>query len=567
MAKKKTGKKASNETEELEKSYRELVPAKKETPKKKKRVQFVCLSCALILAIMTGLVYFIQQSTPILDGIYIAGVDVGGLTRKEAVKLLEASIGEDYGTNTMTVTVLDMSVEIPGTCITGFDIKAAVNSAHRFGRLALPQQRKNQQAMAKKGYILDLTPFLTVDKDAFDNALAPLDEKFNNIPKPSTYEVIGATPTPQDIAAGTNFQKLVVTLGIPEYSLDMDALGKQIMDAYSRHIFTVIGKCQIVDPDPVDLEEILQQHGVKEMDAYFDATNNRIVEYVPGYGFDRTSVAKQLEESSWGATIEVPFVQITPELTAAVLTKQMFPDTLATYTAYGSGTGGRSTNLDLSCKSVNGIILKSGDSFDYNQVLGERTAARGYKGAPAYMNGETIDSLGGGICQVSSSIYYCAMMADLEILDRTNHGYMVGYMPYGMDATVSWKAVEFRFRNNSNHPIQIVASASGGTTTVSIMGIDDKNYYVKMEYEIQKTYPSSTVYEVMTSDNPKGYKDGDVITTPYTGYDVKSYRCKYSKTTGELLSRTFETTSNYNKRDKVICKIEDIPPEDTTTTS
>ena len=96
------------------------------------------------------------------------------------------------------------------------------------------------------------------------------------------------------------------------------------------------------------------------------------------------------------------------------------------------------------------------------------------------------------------------------------------------------------------------------------MGTDEKDYYVEMEYEIIKVYEWKTVEQVMKSNNPKGYEDGEVIQDPYTGYDVKTYKCKYDKQTGELLSRTYEATSNYEKRDKLVCKIEDPAPTETT---
>ena len=164
-------------------------------------------------------------------------------------------------------------------------------------------------------------------------------------------------------------------------------------------------------------------------------------------------------------------------------------------------------------------------------------------------------TIGGGICQVSSVLYYCAMMADLEITTRDNHGFAVSYVPLGMDAAVSWGSLDFCFKNNTNYPIRIDAKADGSTTTIALMGTDEKDYYVELRYEVLATYSYDTVYETYAPDNAQGYKHGDVIIEPHTGYSIQTYRCKYNKATKELIEETKEAASYYNKSDKVICQI------------
>ena len=221
----------------------------------------------------------------------------------------------------------------------------------------------------------------------------------------------------------------------------------------------------------------------------------------------------------------------------------------------------------MACKSINGLILKPGEVFSYNEALGERTPERGYRPGASYSGGETVITYGGGICQVSSSLYYCVMHSDLEVVLREEHGYVSSYVPMGMDATVSWGTLDFQFRNNMDYPIKIEASANRGSVTVSIYGTDERDYYVDIEYVVTGTEPYKTVYKDYASDNPEGYKDGDVITTPYTGYTAETYRCKYKKDTNELISKEFEAKSVYGKRDKVVCRIADAPDPTTPTIS
>ena len=122
-----------------------------------------------------------------------------------------------------------------------------------------------------------------------------------------------------------------------------------------------------------------------------------------------------------------------------------------------------------------------------------------------------------------------------------------------MDATVDWDGPDFKFRNSTNYPIRIDAKADGGTVTVSLVGTDEKDYYVEMEYEIWGTSSWKTVEEEVSADS--GHRDGEVKTSPYTGYTIQTYKLKYSKDTDELISREKEAYSVYSKRDKVVYKI------------
>jgi len=229
----------------------------------------------------------------------------------------------------------------------------------------------------------------------------------------------------------------------------------------------------------------------------------------------------------------------------------------------GTDTNNRNTNLAIACEAVNGLVLLPGEVFSYNDTLGERTKEAGYKEAPSYVGGLTVDTLGGGICQVSSTLYYSTLFADLEIVERHNHGYVSDYIAKGMDATVTWDGADFRFSNNTNFPIRIEAWRADGYVNVQIIGTDERDYYVKMSYSVREYTPFETVYQEYLPDNPEGYTDGKEIVTPYNGYIVQTYKEKYSKETDELLSKDKWTYDVYKKRDQVICKIVDTLSGDT----
>ncbi len=542
------------ETDELERAYRNMTGSSRRgrTSKKTNRTAAIIATCIALIAIVIGVaagwIYFekADMNGIILQNITVAGVDVGGMTQAQAIDAVKAN-STAYSTTPMTVTVLDSSVQIPTKYVGKLDIRGAVRAAYKFGNSGSQEERERQQQIARdEGYVVDLAPYLDLDSEEIRKTLADLGIHYSSTLSQSTYEVVGNAPD----------QKLIVNLGVPEYGLDLNALYQDVVNAYSHFTFSVTGECGMIAPEPVDLESILSGYYIAPVDATFDPKTFEIVEGKDGYGFDVESAKTKLQEAKYGTTVEIPFTAIPPKITAKELSDTLYRDTLSTYTAASASDANRDTNLRLACEAINGMILMPGEAFSYNDALGERTEAKGYRPGRSYSGNETVETIGGGICQVSSALYYCALVADLEILVRDNHGFATTYMPLGMDATVSWGSIDFRFKNNMDHPIRIEASASGGNTTVTLVGTDTKDYYVKMEYETLNTYNYAISYKTLSSNNPEGYKDGDYITEPYTGYDVKTYRCKYSKETDELLFRNFEDESKYRSRDGVVCKIE-----------
>jgi vancomycin resistance protein YoaR len=179
----------------------------------------------------------------------------------------------------------------------------------------------------------------------------------------------------------------------------------------------------------------------------------------------------------------------------------------------------RNTNLRILCEALNGKIIQPGEEFSYNECLGERTEEKGYKPAPAYSGSRLVDSVGGGVCQGSSTLYNCVLLADLEVVTRLCHGATVSYLPIGLDAAVNWGTTDFVFRNNWNFPVKIEAEVSDGYVKMKILGTDEKDYYIKMT---------------------SGYDDS------HDGYiTAVSYKNKYSKETDELISKEREAFSTY----------------------
>lgn len=536
-----------SELDQLDKAYTELTgrPIK---AVKKRSGWIVTISVLLTLLLCLGLTVYFTLFGSLLDSILpmgnvtIAGISLNGYTKAEAKEQLQAAV-DSCTTQPMTIQVLETVVTLDPTAV-GItpDVESAVNDAFR----------------SRSTGDFSFLPYLHLDTAVIKQTVEDLGKLYNTLLVQTQCTVSGDTPSLEaGSAVDATGKVLTVTLGKPGYCLDTYKLYTQILAAYNCCETSVVGACSVVDPQLPDLDSLYTQHYTAPVDAVMDTKTFEVTPESYGYGFDLDAAKEQLSKLAHGETMTVAFQKIPPQVTGDALRSTLFCDVLGTcQTPYnGSDTNDRNTNLHLACEAINGLVLLPGETFSYNNTLGERTPERGYRPAPSYVNGLTVDTYGGGICQVSTTLYYCALLADLPIVERHTHGYLSDYIDPGMDASVNWGSADLRFTNNTNYPIRIEAYRADGNVNVKILGTDEKDYYIEMHYSIISTTPYETVYREMAPDNKEGYKDGDVIVTPYKGYQVISYKCKFDKLTGSQLSKDLECVNTYNHRDKVICKI------------
>ncbi|WP_068781509.1 VanW family protein [Paenibacillus sp. GM2] len=222
--------------------------------------------------------------------------------------------------------------------------------------------------------------------------------------------------------------------------------------------------------------------------TYREATNARINSSGKidpgqnGYKLNRKEFLKAYYEymySSGSTTIELPTYPVYPrvdtELLASLRSKQI--GYYITY--YNSGNADRSYNIALAAKAIDGTVVFPGETFSFNQVVGIRTTDKGYKRAGVIVRGEMSEGVGGGICQVSSTLFNAVDRAGLKVVQRYSHSRHVSYVPPGRDATVSWGGPDFVFDNEYNQPILIRAFAGGGSMVVNIFSSDVIEYSPK----------------------------------------------------------------------------------------
>jgi len=305
----------------------------------------------------------------------------------------------------------------------------------------------------------------------------------------------------------------------------------------------------VLPGDPGDLQQLNEQLGGEMANARYDAATNTIIPERAALNFDVAQAQAILDAAAPGETVVVPAVASEPTVTAEELRKVLFRDVLSSYTTRVGGAAGRKSNVKLTAARVNGTVLNSGDEFNYYALTGPFTAANGYMPAPGYLHGKTVEMDGGGACQCSSTTYAAALLANLEIVARTAHGFASDYIGLGLDATVSGGGPDFIFRNNTPYPIKVVTSYSeNNRLTVTIIGTKTDDTTVRIRTDVLSTTP----FEEEIVEDPTLEPGARVVdTTPYTGYTVNTYRQIYDGK-GNLISETFEAYSKYNKRNRII---------------
>lgn len=477
----------------------------------------------------------------------INGVEVGGLTVAEAQSRLEAEIPQ-------RVCKIYLSGQ-DGVSTEGREPDAVIT----FAELGLFPE-SGYEGMAKAPFILQQGKGYLSTALTYLEALLGKDTGYNSSLYWDSQQLDRAI---SELSSELNIDPLDMTYQLADHFLQITTArdGRFVADnELRRTIQNVVqnsSEAEAVVELPVEIRpaETLtarqlhdRLHGEMK-NASYDATAGTIIPEQPGADFDVAAVQKALDGAAPGETLTLDAEIEEPEVTAADLKAVLFRDVLGEAKTHVSGSAGRIGNVKLSAQIINGLVLNSGETFSYNGSVGKRTADRGFKPAPAYVKGETVDEIGGGICQTSSTLYLACLMSNLEITERYAHRYVPAYIAWGMDATVSWGGPDYKFTNNTLYPVKIVTKYEKGYLTVQILGTNVDGTYVKMSNEVLSKTPWETIYQ---EDPTMAPGSPDVVkVTPYTGYKVNSYQTIYDKD-GKVIDSHFEASSNYKVRNKVI---------------
>ena len=396
-----------------------------------------------------------------------------------------------------------------------------------------------------------LLPYLQLDTEYIYSALAKYAEDTGSTLTQTSYGLEGAEPVlaTDKFNENTPTQTLVIIMGTPGVGFDARDVYEKVLDAYSLHQFqvTVENVESVSEPDPIDLKTIYKEFYIEPVNA---SINLQTFETVPGsygYEFDLEVAQEMVKTAQHGEVLRIPMEYIAPEV---LDNDSLFRDTLGQHQTRGTNNDNRNRNLQLACSALNGTVLNPGERLSFSSIL---NTVSGFRSAPEDTGLDDTDQ--GGVTQVASTLYYAALLSDLNINSRSNHSYLPSFIDYGLDA-----GKDLKLSNSTGYPIRIDAEYSGGYVKVTIVGTEERNYYVMLESSISSSTPAKTVYEDFPYDNDEGYEDGDILQEGSAGYLVKSYRVRYDRKTAKELSRDFLANSQYPAVDQVIARVE-APPE------
>ncbi len=465
----------------------------------------------LVFIILLSIAFFIftflnSKNENIISGVSIKGIDVSNLSVEEAKETIQNFINENLPEN-INLVHNDYQTSIPLSALNvNFDIDSAVEQAYTIGKSG---NIFENSFTALKTWMnpTNIEISVTLDEEQLRTALNDISSKLPDTVIESGYYIEG--------------NNLVVTRGSEGNVVNVDQMCTYIKNGISN--LTLKNRTLDIatvskQPSEINIEKIYNEIYKQPVDAYY--TQNPFAVYPSENGLDfaiSLDEAKDmlLEEKS---EYVIPLKTLYPNVTTNMIGTEAFPDLLSTYsTKYSTRDRDRTTNLQLAASKINGTVLMPGETFSYNQVVGERTIAAGYKEAPIYVSGEVVDGLGGGICQITSTLYNAVLYANLEIVERSNHQFVPSYVTASRDATVVYGSIDFKFKNNRDYPIKLVCSVSGGIAKFDIYGLRTDNEY---EVEISSYVTGSTADSTYSEAYRILKQNGQVVSTELLSKDT-----------------------------------------------
>lgn len=528
------------------------------------------IALALVVVVVLGVCsygFVLKNQDAIYPNVYVAGVNVGGLKRDAAVSAVSEAVQKSYASDTLNVVLPDRTLSLtPEVTQVALNPDQAIDEAMRYGRSGGPISAVvNYLRAGKSEYSVDLDSSLNLDTDYIRTLV---DQTARECASDKIDPIVKVNEE-----AGT----ITITAGSPSVSLDADKLYDAVIARFSSGDFSDLDfEYDTVPCESVDLQQYYDKYCKEMTDAYYDEEKKELVPEVNGYGFDLPYYTQQLAMAKAGEVITIQMEDLVPEVTLEELKKTYFADVLASYDSPHTANAARTKNLELACKAIDGTILNPGDEFSFNKIVGERTKEKGYLGAIVYTDGGKSETQeGGGVCQVASTIYTCTLLADLEVTERSPHMYLVTYVEPGMDATIYWGSLDYKFKNSTDMPLRVDASVSGGYVHIKLVGTKQEHDYDHIK--LRGVYASSTAWKTVAEINGKKteitiakgagvdangkaidlavdaagnkYILGSVTESEYTGYTINAYR-DFIAADGSTMRSELLHTDQFKHRDR-----------------
>ena len=524
----------------------DVVKEKKPHSKKKVGIIIAILIILIIVGILSTIfAILLGRTDTISKGISVKNIDLSKLTKEEAkvklinelIKELEVDMNLKYDTLEEKCTSDDIVFK--------YDVPKAIDDAYAVGR---DNNIFVNNFNIVKSFIIgnNVKIEYSYDKEKADSKIKSLQAKIPNVVVEPAYEIDGAT--------------LIVSKGKDGLAINNEEIEKTMIEnIISRNHNEIVEKQEPYTIEVTTYQKVADKIDMQKIsDAIYAEPVNAIYVKEP---FSLTKekngvkLAISVEEAQSKVDSEnkeeynFPLTITKPEITINDIGLEAFPYRVSTFsTNYNAGDVGRTNNLKIASGKTNNVVLMPGEVFSFNQVVGKRTVEEGYKDAKVYENGRVVDGLAGGICQVSSTLYDAALLANLEIVERYNHQFTTSYLPGGKDATVVFGVKDLKFKNNREYPIKIVTSMGGGTITYSIYGIEQANEYkIVITPVITSRIEGKTITEV---DNSLAPGKSVTVQAGHSGQRVTTYKEVWQN--GTKLSSTIISNDVYNAMNTII---------------
>jgi vancomycin resistance protein YoaR len=471
------------------------------------------------------------NNTKMLRGIYIDGIDVSNLSKEDAKNKITENLLENitlaYSDIEETIATEEIDLQR--------DIDGLLNTALNIGKTG---------NILKDNYDILFTLIFNKyfnDELIYDTEILSkkLDEISNKLPD----SVVQSSYYIED-------ENLIIKKGTSGISINKTVLKDSIENAIKSNDNSIIQiPVENVEPDEIDIEKIYNEIYKEAQDAYINEDTQEIQTHINGVDFAISLEEAKETVQQEGDEYIIPLKITVPEVTLAQITSEAFPYKISEFTTrYDASNKNRSINLQLAANKINGTIIQPGDTFSYNKIVGKRTIEEGYKEATIYSGGKVVQGIGGGICQLSSTLYDAVLYANLEITSRSNHRFLTSYVKEGRDATVSWGTIDFCFKNTRTYPIKIVTSVVNGIAKVEIYGQKEEiEYDVELETQVLETTPYKTTYK-----NDSSLESGTEVIEQNGSYGVKCQTYKIVKLNGATISKTLLSTDTYSSLECII---------------
>lgn len=516
--------------------------------KNKKLWKIIVIALILIILLLFSTIFSLLNlgKQTIAKGVSIKGIDVSNLTMEEATNKISEAVNIELMLGIKLKQGENYSVDFDVNQIQyTYDIANSIKEAYDIGK---------SNNVIVNNYILLTTAFFgkniemksQYNEASLDGILDDIASKVPGLVVEASYYREGDQLIIDKGQTGIAIQKENLKKAILENIQQRNAL--EIIENSEEKVIEI--QVDNVEPAPIDLDKIYSEVHTEPQDAYYVQQPFQLFKEQDGVDFAISmGEAKAIIADETKEEYTIPLKLTPASKTINDIGTEAFPYEISKFsTKYDASNTNRSGNLKIAANKINGTVLMPGEEFSYNEVVGKRTIEEGYTNAKIYENGQVVDGLAGGICQISSTLYNAVLLANLEITERRNHSYTTSYVAAGRDATVVYGVQDFKFKNTRTYPIKIEANVGNGIAEFKIHGIKEElEYEIKIIPVTTQTIPFETQY---VPDATLAPGQQVIQQNGHSGYKVTTYIEK--RLAGAVVSKEVLSNDTYKAMTTII---------------